>query len=60
MQGLEDLPHAAGPDLVDDRVAAQDQRFGFARIDVLGLELGQMLLLHQFRNKFFAAFGDAP
>ena len=28
MLGLEDLPHAAGPDLVEDRVVAEDQRLG--------------------------------
>ena len=57
MLGLEDLAHATGADLVEDRVVAQDQRFGFAPAYVLGLELGQMVLLDQFRDEFFSVFG---
>ena len=39
MLGLEHLPHPARPDLVDERVVAQDQRLDFACRNLLGLEL---------------------
>ena len=52
MLGLEDLPHAASPDLVEDRVVAQDQRLGSALVDFLGLELGQVLALDELPSKF--------
>ena len=44
MLGLEDLPHAAGPDLVEDRVVAEDQRLGPPLIDFLNLNLVNCLL----------------
>ena len=56
MLGLEDLPHAASPDLVEDRVVAQDQRLGPALVDFLGLELRQVLALDQLPGKFFGVF----
>ena len=42
MPGLEDLPHATGPDLVEDGVVAQDQGLGFARLDLRRLERRQV------------------
>ena len=60
MLGLEHLPHAAGPDLVEDGVVAQDQRFGFPGRDLLGLELGQVVCLDEFRNEFFERLWDGP
>ena len=59
MLGLEDLAHAASPDLVEDGVAAQDQGFDFACRHLLGLELGQQILLEQFPQQFFAVFGGS-
>ena len=57
MLGLEDLPHAAGADTIEDRVIAQDQRLSFARGNLLGLELCQVVLPDQFRNELFDALG---
>ena len=59
MLGLEDLAHAAGPDLVEDRVVAQDQRLGPARVDFLGLELRQLLALDELPGKFLGVLGRA-
>ena len=56
MLGLEHLPHAAGPDLVEDRVVAEDQRLGPALVDLLGLELRQMLALDELPSKFLGVF----
>src|SRR5262249_54581278 len=42
-------------DLVQNRVVAEDQRLDFARRNLLGLELGQMILLEQFPQELFDA-----
>ena len=47
MLGLEDLAHAAGPDFVEDRVLAKDERPGFAPFDLLTLERRQIVALHK-------------
>ena len=57
MLGLEHLPHAAGADFVEDRVVAEDQRLGSARVDFLGLKFRQMLALDQLPGKFLGVFG---
>ena len=59
MLGLEDLAHAASPDLVEDGVVAQDQRLRPARIDLLGLELRQLLALDELPSKFLGILGRA-
>ncbi|HEX3654756.1 MAG TPA: hypothetical protein VHV55_03065 [Pirellulales bacterium] len=53
MLGLEDLPHAARPDLVEDGVLAQDERLGLARLDLGSLERRQLVALDEFLNEFF-------
>ena len=55
MHGLEDLPHAARPDLIEDGVLAEDQCLGFTAFDLSRLEGRQMILLNQFRDEFFNA-----
>ena len=56
MLGLEDLPHAARPDLVQDRVVAQDQRLRPALVDFLGLELGEVLAANELLSEFLGVF----
>ena len=52
--GLEHQPHAALAELVEDHVVAQHQRLAFARVDLLGLVGGELLLADQFPRQLFA------
>jgi len=54
---LENLPHAAGADLFEDRVVAEDQGFDLARRNLLRLKLRQVVLLDEFSNELFDARG---
>ena len=57
MLGLEDLAHATCPDLVEDRVLAQDQRFGSASLDLLPLERRQVFAFDECLDEFFDRLG---
>ena len=51
---LEHHPHPALSQFVEDDVVAQRQRIPFARVKLLGLKLGELLLLDQFASQLFA------
>ncbi len=59
MLGLEHLPHAAGPDLVEDRVVAEDQRLGSALI-IAGPGTSSDGCFDQFLSEFFERPWDEP
>ena len=56
MFGLEDLPHATGPDQVDERVIAEDQALRLAAADRLALKAGQAVVSHQGIGQFPSFF----
>ena len=51
MLGLEDLPHAAGTELVEHDVLAEDQSLRATLIEIDRLELRQLSLLNEFANE---------
>ena len=52
--GLQHHPHPALTELVEDRVVPEDQRFPLALVNLLGLKLGELLLLHQLPSQLLA------
>lgn len=59
MLGLEHLPHAAGADLVEDRVVPEDERFSLAPVNFVGLEPGQLFLADKLPCELFSVLGVA-
>ena len=55
MLGLEDLPHAAGADPIEDHVVAQHQRLGLTTEHLRGLELGQLADPDKASGQFLGA-----
>ena len=60
MLGFEDLPHAAGADLAEQHIIAEQQRRLAAREDLAGLKLGELLGFDQRGGKRLAIFGTLP
>ncbi len=55
VSGLEDLPHAAGPDLFQQDVVAQRERHPVATEDLCRLKLCQFLLADELTGQVFTA-----